>query len=141
MGKEARSLTAALNRTPEIEAFISSDTKQKPKVVENKTVTTSETENPYSSNSHAKAKSASNSSDQQPRAEGKQATKQKPKPKIAEGNNLLPQPRVPISTRVQMTTAKSLLKASYERKLAGLSPWSQQDIIEQAVLEWLAKHT
>ena len=139
MGKEARSLTAALNRTPEIEAFISSDTKQKSKVIAEATVPNSETEKPYSSDSHTKAKPASISADKQPRTERKQTTK--PKPRMAAENTLLPQPRVPISTRVQMTTAKSLLKASYERKLAGLSPWSQQDIIKQAVLEWLAKHT
>jgi hypothetical protein len=141
MAKEARSLTAALNRTPEIEAFISADTKRKPKVIEETTAQTSEAEKPQNSDSHAKAKPASISGDQQPRAEGKRTTKLKPKPKMAAENNLLLQPRVPISTRVQVTTAKSLLKASYERKLAGLSPWSQQDIIEQAVLEWLVKHS
>ncbi len=141
MGKQTRSLTAALHRTPEIEAFISADTQQKPKVVENTTVPTSEAKNPQSSDSHVKANPDSIPAAQQPRAEGKRTTKQKPKPKMAAENALLPQPRVPISTRVQMTTVKSLLKASYERKLAGLSPWSQQDIIEQAVIEWLAKHT
>lgn len=46
-------------------------------------------------------------------------------------------PAVSITIRFKQMTAEALRRASLERKLVGISPSSQQDMVELAVSEWL----
>jgi hypothetical protein len=50
---------------------------------------------------------------------------------------MLTTPVVSITTRLTQATAEALRRASLERKLAGTTPSSQQEIIELAVSNWL----
>lgn len=45
--------------------------------------------------------------------------------------------RVAVTTRFRQATAEALRRLSLERKLRGERPWSQQEIIETAVNNWL----
>jgi len=45
--------------------------------------------------------------------------------------------RVAVTTRFRQETAEALRRCSLERKLRGEHPWSQQEIIETALLDWL----
>lgn len=47
---------------------------------------------------------------------------------------------VPLSVRVQSSLADSLLKVAFERKLERKEPYSQQDIVIQALTQWLRKN-
>jgi hypothetical protein len=46
-------------------------------------------------------------------------------------------PAVSVTIRFRQATAEALRRASLERKLAGVSPSSQQEMVELAVGEWL----
>jgi hypothetical protein len=45
--------------------------------------------------------------------------------------------RVPISTRMRADFASALKRASLERQLKGVEPYTLTDIIEQAIEPWL----
>lgn len=45
--------------------------------------------------------------------------------------------RAPISTRIRADLAAALKRASLERQLAGIEPYTLQDILEAAVEPWL----
>lgn len=47
---------------------------------------------------------------------------------------------VPLTTRLQPTTADALRRACLEQKLARRTPHSQQEIVELAVTQWLRDH-
>jgi hypothetical protein len=53
---------------------------------------------------------------------------------------LAPRGLVPLSVRVQAGLADSLLKVAFERRLQRLAPHSQQDIVTQAVRQWLKRN-
>lgn len=46
---------------------------------------------------------------------------------------------VPLSVRVQAELADTLLKVAFDRKLQRKAPFSQQDIVTQAVTQWLRR--
>ena len=60
---------------------------------------------------------------------------------ISSGSSQLP-PRglVPLSVRVQASLADCLLKVAFERRLQRQAPHSQQDIVTQAVRQWLKRN-
>lgn len=43
----------------------------------------------------------------------------------------------PLTTRLQPSTAASLMRAVLEQKLRGLEPSTTQEIVEEAIQEWL----
>lgn len=47
---------------------------------------------------------------------------------------------VPLSVRVNADLSDFLLRVSFERKLQRRQPYSQQDIVTQAVLQWLKRN-
>ncbi len=47
----------------------------------------------------------------------------------------------PLTTRLQPATSAALKRAVLEQRLNGRNPATVQEIVEQAVGEWLAKHT
>jgi hypothetical protein len=47
---------------------------------------------------------------------------------------------VPLTTRLRAPLVAGLKRASLERQLAGLEPWTQQEILEQALEPWLRKN-
>jgi len=58
----------------------------------------------------------------------------------------LPQEAVPfgglahLSVRLPADLPHILLRASMERKLAREEPWTQQEIVAEALMQWLKKH-
>jgi hypothetical protein len=56
-----------------------------------------------------------------------------------------PEPEVaaPLTTqsyRLPVALVSTLVRASMERKIARQKPWSQQDIVTEAISQWLQKH-
>lgn len=58
----------------------------------------------------------------------------------AESENPAPRGLVSLSVRVNSALADTLLKVAFERKLQRRHPFSQQDIVTQAVNQWLRKN-
>lgn len=58
----------------------------------------------------------------------------------AESENPAPRGLVSLSVRVNSALADTLLKIAFERKLQRRHPFSQQDIVTQAVNQWLRKN-
>ncbi len=48
--------------------------------------------------------------------------------------------RLPITTRLRADLAGALKRASLERQLAGIEPYTLQDLIEEALEPWLRAH-
>lgn len=48
--------------------------------------------------------------------------------------------RVPITMRVKQDVASSLKRLSLERQLQGIEPNAMQDIVEEALEQWLAQN-
>ena len=46
--------------------------------------------------------------------------------------------RVPITTRARPEVATALKRASLQRQLAGVEPYHVQDIVEEALENWLS---
>lgn len=61
------------------------------------------------------------------------------KPKKAE---VMPQfrGRVPLTTRCRPELASAIKRISLERQLSGAEPSTMQDILEQALEQWLARY-
>jgi len=54
-----------------------------------------------------------------------------------------PETDIPLTTqsyRLPKPLVNALVRASMERKIARQRPWSQQDIVAEAVSQWLRKH-
>jgi hypothetical protein len=49
-------------------------------------------------------------------------------------------PRITQSFRLPQPLVHELIRVSTDRKLARKKPWAQQDIIAEALQEWLRKH-
>ena len=49
-------------------------------------------------------------------------------------------PLITQSYRLPVALVSTLVRASMERKIARQKPWSQQDIVTEAILQWLQKH-
>jgi len=133
MADEKRSLSAALQITPEVQDFIQRGDDAKKL-----------TKKPRIEQSQAREKSKPTKIrvvSEQGRGGQEKQTKirpeQKPKAVEAPQQASLSQARVAITTRFRQEIADSLRRASLERKLRGETPYSQQDIIESAVALWL----
>lgn len=65
-----------------------------------------------------------------------------PEPARIEGEPTVAAPRglVPLSVRVESCLADTLLRVAFERKLHRKRPYSQQDIVTQAVQQWLKRN-
>jgi hypothetical protein len=70
-----------------------------------------------------------------------------PDDQAGQPNNHAPEPkghnpvgRVPLTTRVRSDYAAALKRASLERQLAGQTPNTLQDILEEALGPWLKDH-
>jgi hypothetical protein len=63
-------------------------------------------------------------------------------PEIKTTNRILPQisSRVLITTRATPEVASSLKRASLQRQLDGIEPFYLQEILDQAIGDWLRKH-
>ena len=68
------------------------------------------------------------------------AKKEKVLPTKTAESPMLTTPVVFLTTRLTQATAETLRRASLERKLAGQSPSSQQDMVELAVGQWLEEN-
>ena len=121
MADQVRSLSAALDLTPEVKSFISGKAET--------------------------ARIARRSSKKEAKNDGKlkvsESTKQSQQKREAKKPKSQPEPvsvfeaRVAVTTRFRQATAEALRRLSLERKLRGERPWSQQEIIESAVNHWL----
>ena len=49
-------------------------------------------------------------------------------------------PLITQSYRLPTALVSTLMRASMERKIARLKPWSQQDIVAEALVAWLKTH-
>lgn len=47
-------------------------------------------------------------------------------------------PRAPLTTRLRADYAQALKRASLERELAGVEPYTVQDMLEEALGPWLS---
>jgi len=56
-----------------------------------------------------------------------------------DGEGSLGRALVPLSVRIQSALADRLLKVAFERKMQRKAPFSQQDIVTQAVTQWLRR--
>lgn len=63
-----------------------------------------------------------------------------PKAKAIPAENPAPLPKVGkarISTQIRSDFTQALKRASLERQLEGITPWTMQEILEQALEPWL----
>lgn len=130
---ERRSLGAALEMTPEKRAFIQSGTStvQTPK---------ERTEAQRSDEALALAETAVVEREQKERPTRRARSRRQMRAPLASGDeallgiaNLL----VPLTTRLQPTTAAALKRAGLEQKLRGQTPSTVQEIAEEAIQDWL----
>lgn len=49
-------------------------------------------------------------------------------------------PKAPLTTRIRADFATALKRASLERELAGIHPFTVQDILEEAIEPWLRQN-
>lgn len=64
---------------------------------------------------------------------------EKEKRKITQGAVIAPSP-IPVHVRVRPELASALKAASLDRELQGIQPFTQKDIIEEALEPWLKRH-
>jgi hypothetical protein len=76
------------------------------------------------------------------RSEAQQpAKKRMPKQVTEQGEEESPLPiRVPQTYRLPQRLVEDLARAAIERKIKRRKPWSQQDIVAEAIGEWLSHH-
>lgn len=127
MDKKRRSLELALEMTPGVEQYI---THGPAKV----TAPAPQEKQPKSQRIDKNPVKSEISSSNRPRAKVKKSTR---RPQINAQQKTLSQALVAITTRFQPATADALRRTSLERKLERQNPWSQQEIIELAVQQWL----
>jgi hypothetical protein len=78
---------------------------------------------------------------QQPVASEEQPEQKKPAPaKKLPPTTALPPVLVSQTYRLPADLVKELTKAAVYRKLDRTAPWSQQDIVAEAIRDWLTKH-
>jgi len=75
-----------------------------------------------------------------PRADAAQPVADQPAPREAKARAANPVGRAPLTTRVRADFAAALKRASLERQLSGTTPYTLQDILEEALEPWLRKH-
>jgi predicted CoA-binding protein len=64
-----------------------------------------------------------------------------PVPVVRQSEDEFPSPvLVPQTFRLPQRLVDDLARAAIERKIKRRKPWSQQDIVAEAIKEWLRKH-
>ena len=64
-----------------------------------------------------------------------------PVPVVHQPADEIPSPvLVPQTFRLPQRLVDDLARAAFERKIKRRKPWSQQDIVAEAIKEWLRKH-
>jgi hypothetical protein len=69
-----------------------------------------------------------------------QVAEQKPAERRREKAPELPTVLISQTYRLPTDLVKDLTRVAVERKLNRTAPWSQQDIVAEAVREWISKH-
>lgn len=76
----------------------------------------------------------------EPRAKpGRRATRSRAIREIPEASELLDQVLVPVTIRLQHRTAQALRRAHLEQRLKHAKPDTQQEIVEEALGDWLVR--
>jgi hypothetical protein len=75
------------------------------------------------------------------RSEAEQPAKKRMPKQVTEEGEESPLPiRVPQTYRLPQRLVEDLARAAIERKIKRRKPWSQQDIVAEAIGEWLSHH-
>jgi hypothetical protein len=75
------------------------------------------------------------------RSEAEQPAKKRMPKHVTEEREESPFPiRVPQTYRLPQRLVEDLARAAMERKIKRRKPWSQQDIVAEAIGEWLRHH-
>ena len=75
------------------------------------------------------------------RSEAEQPAKKRMPKQVTEEGEEAPLPiRVPQTYRLPQRLVEDLARAAIERKIKRRKPWSQQDIVAEAIGEWLTHH-
>ena len=75
------------------------------------------------------------------RSEAQQPAKKRMSKEVTEEEDESPLPiRVPQTYRLPQRLVEDLARAAIERKIKRRKPWSQQDIVAEAIGEWLSHH-
>jgi hypothetical protein len=75
------------------------------------------------------------------RSEAEQPAKKRMPKQVTEEGEESPFPiRVPQTYRLPQRLVEDLARAAMERKIKRRKPWSQQDIVAEAIGEWLSHH-
>src|SRR5271165_2928314 len=75
------------------------------------------------------------------RSEAQQPAKKRIPKQVNQTEEESPLPiRVPQTYRLPQRLVEDLARAAIERKIKRRKPWSQQDIVAEAIREWLSKH-
>jgi hypothetical protein len=75
------------------------------------------------------------------RSEVEQPAKKRTPKQVTEEGEESPLPiRVPQTYRLPQRLVEDLARAAIERKIKRRKPWSQQDIVAEAIGEWLTHH-
>ncbi len=77
--------------------------------------------------------------EQRPRATRRSA-RQRSSHESPEASEVLDQVLVPITIRLPHRTAQALRRAHLEQRLKHAKPDTQQEMVEEAILDWLSKH-
>ena len=73
--------------------------------------------------------------------EEKQASAPAPEQGVHQPTGEIPLPMlIPQTYRLPQRLVEDLARAAIERKIKRRKPWSQQDIVAEAIKEWLRKH-
>ena len=75
-----------------------------------------------------------------PSAGGAQPEAEQPSPQEPKARGAKSVGREPLTTRIRGDFAAALKRASLERQLNGITPNTQQDILEEALEPWLRKN-
>lgn len=137
---ERRSLSDAVDLTPKLEAFIKSGIPKEPSRAE-------PTATPLAENSASEtvvhlpqAGEPASGRRGRPRRASRIATESGGQDTDSRASNLLDEILVPLTTKLRRRTVQALRRAYLEQKLHGRKPATQQEIIEEAVGEWLSQN-
>lgn len=137
---ERRSLTDAVNLTPKLEAFITGGVpSESPQPVKNLT-----DDNPRALGPESVVEMPTRH-EPRPRVRGRprakeRSTNEEGDPRTVDrAAELLDDILVPLTTKLRRKTVQAIRRAYLEQKLAGRKPATQQEIIEEAVGDWLLR--
>jgi hypothetical protein len=130
--KEKRSLSNALEMTPEKLRFIAA---QPPAAV----AAPQASERPSSEPESDTAVALATEQRMLPKALRKRGRVERAANKVEEPS-LLPEPWVPLNTRLRPRTSDLLRRAYLEHKLKRIRPATQQEIVDAAVSAWLTEN-